>query len=102
MTNGTWRPKLPRRPGSDAVWVRAFNVALSFGVTLGASLFIMWHIGQWLDDKFGTYFVFTFIGVVMAIITGFRFLLRELAQFEQAAEAKKSTDRLDEKGDGDE
>ncbi|MFM9413489.1 AtpZ/AtpI family protein [Peptococcus simiae] len=99
MTNGNWRPKPPRRPGSDSVWFRAFNVALSFGVTLGASLFIMWHLGQWIDGKIGTYFVFTALGIIIAVISGFRILIRELTHFEEGLASGRRPDDPAKKGE---
>lgn len=92
MQTENWRPKKPKRLSQpQGPQYRMFNVALSFGLTLAISLFIMIMLGRWLDERLGTGLVFTFIGLIMAIISGFRFLYEQVLRMEK--EEKKRMNR---------
>lgn len=62
---------------------RAFNIALSFGISLAVSLFIMIKVGAWLDQHFHIAPYGTFACVLIAIVAGFRTLYREVLRLEE-------------------
>lgn len=62
---------------------RAFNVALSFGISLAVSLFIMIKIGAWIDGRFQIGPYGTIACVLIAIVAGFRTLYREVLRLEE-------------------
>lgn len=69
------------RPQSN--FYRAFNVALSFGLSLAISLFIMIKVGSWIDAHFQTAPYGMFACVLIAIVAGFRTLYREVLRLEE-------------------
>lgn len=62
---------------------QVIGLGLSFGVTLLVSIVIMYVVGQWIDNKLGLENVFTFIGVLMGIFSGFRLLLENIRDLER-------------------
>lgn len=62
---------------------RAFNIALSFGISLAVSLFIMIKVGSWIDAHFQTAPYGLFACVLIAIVAGFRTLYREVLRLEE-------------------
>lgn len=68
---------------SQSPMYRAFNIALSFGISLAVSLFIMIKIGAWLDARFQIGPYGTFVCVLIAIVAGFRTLYREVLRLEE-------------------
>lgn len=89
-----------RRPKKDAdgadapqsPMYRAFNIALSFGISLAVSLFIMIKIGAWIDQRFQIGPYGTFVCVLIAIVAGFRTLYREVLRLEE-----EDTQRMEKK-----
>lgn len=73
-------------PKSQSPMYRAFNIALSFGISLAVSLFIMIKVGAWLDQHFQIGPYGTFACVLIAIIAGFRTLYREVLRLEDEEE----------------
>ena len=73
-------------PKSQGPMYRAFNIALSFGISLAVSLFIMIKVGAWLDQHFQIGPYGTFACVLIAIIAGFRTLYREVLRLEDEEE----------------
>ena len=71
---------------------RAFNVALSFGISLAVSLFIMIKVGAWFDQRFQIGPYGTVICVLIAIVAGFRTLYREVLRLEE-----EDTQRMEKK-----
>ena len=69
---------------------RAFNIALSFGISLAVSLFIMIKVGAWLDQHFQIGPYGTFACVLIAIAAGFRTLYREVLRLEEEEEQRKA------------
>lgn len=67
---------------------RMLNVAMSFGISMGISLFLMVKLGTWLDNYFHTSPYLMFVCVMVAILAGFRSLYREVLRLEE--EEKKS------------
>ena len=65
---------------SQSPMYRAFNIALSFGISLAVSLFIMIKVGAWLDARFQ---IGPFVCVLIAIVAGFRTLYREVLRLEE-------------------
>jgi len=58
--------------------LRYLNFALSFGITMIASLLIGYYGGSWLDRKFGTSPFLMLAGVLVGVATSFYALLQEL------------------------
>lgn len=93
ISTNNWRPqKRQRREKPQGPYYRMYNVAMSFGLTLAISLFIMIKLGRWLDERFGTGFIFTFICLVMAIISGFRYLYELVLRMEEDDKKRDETD----------
>lgn len=88
MSTGGWKYKMPKRPGSNRAWVKAANLALSFGVTLGVSLYITYQLGHWLDQRLGTGYLITFFFVLVGVASSFRVLIRELDHLNDAQEKR--------------
>ena len=55
----------------------------SFGVTMLVSIAIMYFVGGWIDRKLGLNGVFTFIGILLGIFSGFRLLLENIKDLER-------------------
>ncbi|MDO4280187.1 MAG: AtpZ/AtpI family protein [Peptococcaceae bacterium] len=68
---------------------RMFNIALSFGISMGVSLFIMIKLGAWLDAHFSIAPYGTFACVMLAIIAGFRSLYREVLRLEKEEDSEE-------------
>lgn len=91
ISTNNWRPKKRKRQEKpQGPYYRMYNVAMSFGLTLAISLFIMIKLGRWLDERFGTGLIFTFIGLIIAIISGFRYLYELVLRMED--DEKKRND----------
>ena len=74
--------RMPREKSQSPMY-RAFNIALSFGISLAVSLFIMIKVGAWLDARFQIGPYGTFVCVLIAIVAGFRTLYREVLRLEE-------------------
>lgn len=75
---------------------RMLNIAMSFGISMGISLFLMIKLGSWLDSYFHTSPYLMFVCVMVAIVAGFRSLYREVLRLEE--EEKKQECGEDESG----
>ena len=62
---------------------QVIGLGLSFGVTMLVSIAIMYFIGNWIDKKLGLDGVFTFIGILLGIFSGFRLLLENVKDLER-------------------
>lgn len=71
------------------VW-EYFNFALSFGLTLAITLYLLYKGGAWLDQRLGTSPLFTAVGVFLALATVFRQLINE---FKNKTEKKGDENR---------
>lgn len=63
--------------------------AVSFGLTMAITIYLLLKGGQWLDAKLGTAPVFMFLGVILGIGAVFKRLftdLRTLAAFDKDEE----------------
>ncbi|HEV7666528.1 MAG TPA: AtpZ/AtpI family protein [Chloroflexota bacterium] len=43
-------------------------VASQFGITLAVSVVLGYFAGHWLDDRLGTNFIFTLVGVLLGLV----------------------------------
>ena len=62
---------------------QVIGLGLSCGVTMLVSIAIMYFIGNWIDKKLGLDGVFTFIGILLGIFSGFRLLLENVKDLER-------------------
>ena len=62
---------------------QVIGLGLSFGVTMLVSIAIMYFVGGWIDRKLGLNCVFTFIGILLGIFSGFRLLLENIKDLER-------------------
>jgi F0F1-type ATP synthase assembly protein I len=53
------------------------NFALSFGLTLVITLYLLYQGGKWLDKRLGTEPLFMILGILLAVATIFRQLIVE-------------------------
>ncbi len=61
-------PSSRRRPvGPSLTTVQALAIASQFGVTLAVAVGLGLFVGQWLDGRFQTSFIFTLIGVLLGL-----------------------------------
>ena len=58
--------------------LRYLNFAVSFGITMTASLLIGYYGGTWLDGKFGSAPFLMLAGVLLGVASSFYALLQEL------------------------
>lgn len=72
-----------------------FGLALSFSVVMVVSVFIMFHVGSWIDSKLGTGQIFTLVFSLMGIFSAFRVLYSDIQSIE-----RKINRREEEKDDG--
>lgn len=54
------------------------GLALSFGLTMAITVYLLYLGGMWLDNRLGTYPIFMFLGVILAIASVFKRLYTEL------------------------
>lgn len=59
------------------------NFALSFGLTLVITTYVLYLGGSWLDKKLGTAPVFMVLGILLSIATVFRQLINEVKDLEK-------------------
>jgi hypothetical protein len=60
-----------------------FNFAISFGLTLAITVYLLYKGGTWLDGRLGTEPIFMILGVFLALATVFRQLINEVKDLEQ-------------------
>lgn len=78
---------------SQGIVYRMFNIALSFGVTMGVSLFLMIKLGSWIDTRFQIGPYGTFACVMLAVVAAFRSLYREVLRLEQEEKHAENSSR---------
>ncbi|MGI6551804.1 MAG: AtpZ/AtpI family protein [Clostridia bacterium] len=59
------------------------SFAVSFGVTMAASIFLGYFGGSWLDGKLGTGPIFLVIGLLLGVAVAFYSLFKELKTLER-------------------
>jgi F0F1-type ATP synthase assembly protein I len=70
------------------------NLALSFGLTLAITVYILYKAGTWLDQRLGTEPLFMILGVFLALATIFWQLIEELqGSGKQAKKFKSEQDK---------
>ncbi len=72
-----------------AKFARYANLALTFGITMIAAVFLGLYGGWWVDRRLGTFPVFLLIGVILGVGLGFYSLWKELAGFLENKPEKK-------------
>ncbi|GFN22976.1 MAG: AtpZ/AtpI family protein [Thermoanaerobacteraceae bacterium] len=65
------------------------NLALSLGITMGASIFSGLGLGRWLDRRLGTSPWLMVLGALLGVGLGFYSLVKEIGALENEAERKK-------------
>jgi F0F1-type ATP synthase assembly protein I len=59
---------MANRSGSPVTTFQALAVASQFGITLAVSVVLGYFAGHWLDDRLGTNFIFTLVGVLLGLV----------------------------------
>ena len=80
-------------------WARSiqyYNLALSFGITMIAAIFLGLYGGWWLDRRLGTFPVFMLLGIFLGIGIGFRSLWSELNALKDRQSETESEPEKDE------
>jgi len=54
------------------------NFAISFGLTMAITVYLLFQGGKWLDNRLNTAPVFMLLGILLAIATVFKRLFVEL------------------------
>ena len=67
-----------------------FGLALSFSVVMVVSIFIMYHVGMWIDSKLGTDLIFTLVFVLMGIFSAFRVLYSDIQSIERKVKRREA------------
>ncbi|HBT46372.1 MAG TPA: hypothetical protein DEA73_00600 [Peptococcaceae bacterium] len=65
------------------------NLALSLGITMGASIFLGLGLGRWLDRRLGTYPWLMVVGALLGVALGFYSLIKEIGALENEAKKKQ-------------
>ena len=63
--------------------LKYINFALSFGLTLVITVYLLYHGGRWLDRHLGTEPLFMIIGILLAVATVFRQLIGEIKDIDK-------------------
>lgn len=71
---------------------RLFSIGLSFGISMGVSLFLMIKLGAWLDTRFDIDPYGSVICVMTAVAAGFRSLYREVLRLEEDEDSQRMGD----------
>jgi F0F1-type ATP synthase assembly protein I len=59
---------MANRSGSPVTTVQALAVASQFGITLAVAVVLGYFAGHWLDDRLGSNFIFTLVGVLLGLV----------------------------------
>ncbi len=70
---------------------RYFNLVLSFGITLVLAMLFGYWGGSYLDLRLGTDPWLALTGIFLGVVTGFRYLVRELLK--EVAQEESRNDR---------
>lgn len=65
------------------------NLAISLGITMGASIFLGFWLGNWVDRQLGTYPWLMVAGILLGVGVGFYSVLKEIGALENESEGKK-------------
>lgn len=63
--------------------LKYINFALSFGLTLIITIYLLYNGGKWLDKRLGTDPIFMILGILLAITTIFRQLIGEIKDLDK-------------------
>lgn len=64
-------------------YARYANMAVSFGITMIAGIFLGFYGGSWLDRRFGTAPWLMLAGILAGVAVGFRSIWSELSALEK-------------------
>lgn len=64
-------------------YARYANMAISFGITMIAGIFMGFYAGGWLDRRFGTEPWLMLVGILAGVAIGFRSIWSELVALEK-------------------
>ncbi|MGI6587917.1 MAG: AtpZ/AtpI family protein [Peptococcia bacterium] len=74
------------------------NYAISFGLTLVITVYVLYKGGIWLDQRLGTSPIFMILGVFLALVAIFWQLIEEIQGLEkQAKKSKPETEQEQQK-----
>lgn len=83
---GNWKPnwlkqkKEHLKPDELSV---SISVAIQFGMALGIALFILVHLGIWIDSHLNTGFFFMIVGVLLAVFSALYIMIRRILNMEK-------------------
>ena len=75
--------------------LKYLNFAVSFGLTLAITIYLLFKGGTWLDQRLGTEPVFMIIGVFLAVATVFRQLIKEMKNFDESQKPNDESQKPD-------
>ncbi|MGI6533842.1 MAG: AtpZ/AtpI family protein [Peptococcia bacterium] len=73
------------------------NFALSFGLTLAITTYFLYWGGTWLDRRLGTEPLFMLLGILLAVSTVFRQMIREIGNIEKDKQVDQDQEKEQEK-----
>lgn len=80
---GNWKPKWLQKHaeslGPDQSG-RYLSYALQFGISLAISLYLMIRLGNWLDERLGTTYIFMALGVLIAVFSSLFIMIRRILE----------------------
>lgn len=68
------------------------NFGISFGLTMGITVYLLYLGGKWLDSRLGTTPLFIMLGILLAIATVFRQLIGDIETLNDEITKAKSKD----------
>lgn len=78
---GNWKPDWLKKhaeslgPDQSGHYIA---LAMQFGLSLAISLFLMIRLGNWLDARLGTGFIFMVLGVLIAVTSSLFIMIRRI------------------------
>jgi len=70
-------------------FLRYFNLAFSFGVTMILAMLLGYYAGDWLDRRLGTSPLFLVLGIIFGVAAGFYNLWSVLSKIIQESQMRK-------------
>ena len=72
---------------------RYLGMVMADAITMGIAIWLGYTGGTWLDEQFGTYPIFMFILVLMAIAGSFQLILRDVLREGRSSPGQKKPSR---------
>lgn len=69
------------------------NFGVSFGLTMGITVYLLYLGGSWLDGRLGTTPLFMVLGILLAIVTVFKQLLSDIKKLNDEINKAKIKDK---------